>query len=185
MDENKIIPVKASVEVILKDKEGRIKDCRKLENDDLLVRGFFRYFYNFFARKGLSLQDEDGDWRGVRRGTPFDWHGWFLKVAIGESDRAPAATDFKLDLKVSEVSTLGITDLAEVGNKAEFDVTAKLTVPVERYIGEIGLFIRHQWEHWEGYWSPCLFARDIFSPKIHMTPTDVLDVRYRFTLGIS
>jgi hypothetical protein len=35
-------------------------------------------------------------------------------------------------LKVSETSQLRITSLAEIGNKAEFDVTAKPTVPVHK-----------------------------------------------------
>jgi hypothetical protein len=176
------IPIKATIEVILRDKEGKIKDCRKCESD-LLVRGFFRYFYNFFCRQGWAIQDEDGGTRGLDRGQALDYHGWIFKIAIGESDRAPSASDYRLDLKVSETSQLGITSLAEIGNKAEFDVTAKLTVPVERDIGEIGIFGWHRVSSWES--QPYMLARDIFSPKIHMTTSDILDIRYRFTLGIA
>jgi hypothetical protein len=181
MDEEQI-PIKATVEVVLKDKEGKVKDCRTCESD-LLLSGFFRYFYNFFCRQGLGIRDEDGGVRGIDRGQSLDTHGWFFKVAIGESDRTPSATDYGLDLKVSETTQLGITSLAEVGNKAEFDVTAKLTVPIERDIGEIGLFGWHRVSPWES--QPYIVARDIFSPKIHMTTSDVLDVRYRFTLGVA
>jgi hypothetical protein len=179
----KLIPIKSELIVTLRDKEGNVKDVRKFENNDLLTRGFFRYFYAFWCNKDVSVQDEDGGWRGVNRGRAMNDQAFFVKVAIGESDTPPSASDYKLYLKVSEVSTLGITDLIETGNKAEFDVTAKLSVPVERDIGEIGLFGRHRWNYY-GEWSPYLFARDIFSPKIHMTTSDILDVRYRFTLGV-
>lgn len=172
---------KVKLEILVDGKKVFEKD------DDLLVRNFNRAMYMALSGLSTTIKLEDGRDLTPGRTNVGTAYSIFLspcKVAIGTGTTPPSMTDFKLESKYMETTSLVIAPYYEEGTMLRFDIIANFTINENITLYEFGLFYyTTELIGTTHYLRVFLVSRDVVSEGIPVTAGQVISIVYRWVIG--